>query len=377
MKTSKIRKTVAAWVLSLVSPLAFTSAALGKNCELVGGEAAIDIKKAFIATGADFLGEAVSNHLQTPAFDGCYRHFAGGSIYWYPGGEAHEVHGDIRWKWSLLGWEQSSLGFPVTDETSTPDRVGRFNHFQGGSIYWKPNLSAHSVMNGFRTYWANNGWERNSALGYPINDEMPSFPIIEDRYQDFENGVLYLKNSSGVVSEIWPFPLASKSKDDLEPAITEKLDSLLADAGDSAYRDSSLRIVGTDDYSLAGPGAVLNRGLVVQVRIKYKAAFLGIDGALPDPYSDLTLKIRIDGRRRFSGDAEIYSVIFGWNATTTVPYPTRIFKSPVSINEQLRGVLDPLVGKETELGILPEPFTLLSAKITTGGDLAVYVAPLD
>src|SRR5207302_49498 len=76
---------------------------------------------------------------------GRYNHFQGGSIYWTPGTGAHEVHGAIKDKWASMGWERSFLGYPVTDETGTPDGVGRYNHFQGGSIYWTPSIGAYEV----------------------------------------------------------------------------------------------------------------------------------------------------------------------------------------------------------------------------------------
>ena len=85
---------------------------------------------------------------------------------------AFEVHGAIREKFLSLGAEASILGYPTTDESGTPDGVGRFNHFQGGSIYWTPNTTAHEVHGLIRDRWASLGWERNPQLGYPIGDEL-------------------------------------------------------------------------------------------------------------------------------------------------------------------------------------------------------------
>ena len=31
-------------------------------------------------------------------------------------------------KWASLRWEAGILGYPLTDELTTPDGVGRFNH---------------------------------------------------------------------------------------------------------------------------------------------------------------------------------------------------------------------------------------------------------
>jgi hypothetical protein len=103
---------------------------------------------------------------------GRYNHFQGGSIYWHPDTGAFEVHGAIRVKYLELGAENSFLGYPTTDETTTPDGIGRFNHFQAGSIYWTPYTWAHEVHGLIRQFWAQHGWERNAALGYPITDEL-------------------------------------------------------------------------------------------------------------------------------------------------------------------------------------------------------------
>src|SRR5262249_18443167 len=80
------------------------------------------------------------------------------------------VMGAIRDKWLQLGGSAWFLGEPLTDETTTPDGVGRFNHFQGGSIYWTPHTGAHEVHGAIRDKWASMGWER-SFLRYPTSDE--------------------------------------------------------------------------------------------------------------------------------------------------------------------------------------------------------------
>ncbi len=118
-----------------------------------------------------FLGAPQTDELSTACGGGRFNHFANGSIYWTPATGAHEVHGLIRSKWASLGWECSFLGFPLTDETTTPDGVGRFNHFQGGSVYWTPATGAHEVHGSIRSLWASLGWER-SRLGYPTTDEL-------------------------------------------------------------------------------------------------------------------------------------------------------------------------------------------------------------
>jgi hypothetical protein len=135
-----------------------------------------------------FLGYPVTDETGTPDGHGRYNHFQGGSIYWTSQTGAHEVHGLIRQHWAALGWERSFLGYPLTDETPTPDSVGRYNHFQGGSIYWTPQTNAHEVHGAIRDKWAALGWER-SFLGYPITDELGTPG--PGRFSRFQNGVIY------------------------------------------------------------------------------------------------------------------------------------------------------------------------------------------
>ena len=142
------------------------------------------------------LGFAITDETGTPDGVGRFNHFQGGSIYWTPNTGAHELHGGIRDKWSSLGWERGPNGYPVTDETGTPDGVGRFNHFQNGSIYWTPSTGAHEVQGAIADEWASLGWEK-SALGYPVSDE---HDVPGGRQSDFEHGSLFWDAATGMVS---------------------------------------------------------------------------------------------------------------------------------------------------------------------------------
>jgi uncharacterized protein with LGFP repeats len=134
-----------------------------------------------------FLGYPVTDETGTPDNHGRYNHFQHGSIYWTPESDAHEIHGLIREKWASLGWERSFLKYPITDETSTPDGRGRYNHFQGGSVYWTPQSNAHEVHGAIRDKWSALGWER-SFLGYPVTDEL-STPG-PGRFSRFQGGAI-------------------------------------------------------------------------------------------------------------------------------------------------------------------------------------------
>jgi hypothetical protein len=113
------------------------------------------------------------------------------------------VQGAIRAKWEELGGPTSFLGAPVTDELPTPDGRGRYNHFEasavgGGSIYWTPETGAHEVHGLIRAKWAELGWEQ-SALGYPTSDETDELDG-SGRYNTFEHGSLHWSNSTNEVT---------------------------------------------------------------------------------------------------------------------------------------------------------------------------------
>ncbi|WP_415803174.1 LGFP repeat-containing protein [Cytobacillus oceanisediminis] len=118
------------------------------------------------------------------------------SIWWHPETGAHEVHGAIHEKWFSLGYHL--FGYPITDELTTPDGRGRYNHFRDvnspnkpeKSIYWTPQTGAHAVQGKIRDKWAEIGWEK-SPIGYPISDEK-SYSGPGGKYQIFENGEIYL-----------------------------------------------------------------------------------------------------------------------------------------------------------------------------------------
>lgn len=143
-----------------------------------------------------FLGAPTSAEGWTEGFGGRYRHFAGGSLLWSPETGCHEVHGAIRQLYESLGWERGFLGYPVTDETPTPDGVGRFNHFQGGSIYWSPRTGAHEIHGDIRERWKELGWER-STLGYPVTSERATRWDPLARYNNFERGAIYWSRETG------------------------------------------------------------------------------------------------------------------------------------------------------------------------------------
>jgi uncharacterized protein with LGFP repeats len=149
--------------------------------------------------GFENYGFPITDESGTPDGIGRYNHFRAvqmdgkpeASIYWTPETGAHAIYGDIRKKWAETGWE-TFLGYPINDETGTPDGIGRYNHFRAlhvdgkpeASIYWTPETGAHTIYGSIRGKWAELGWE--NGLGYPITDEMGT-PDGIGRYNHFRS----------------------------------------------------------------------------------------------------------------------------------------------------------------------------------------------
>ncbi|HKR81423.1 MAG TPA: PQQ-dependent sugar dehydrogenase [Candidatus Saccharimonadales bacterium] len=142
-------------------------------------------------------GYPTSNELTTPNGRAQYNNFQDGGIYWTAAGGAKSIHGAIYQKWAEYHWEQGILGLPTTDELTTPDGIGRYNHFEGenGSIYWTPQTGAHEVQGMIKARWATLGWER-SYLGYPTSDE---FAIAGGRRSNFQYGYITWNAATGQV----------------------------------------------------------------------------------------------------------------------------------------------------------------------------------
>ena len=145
------------------------------------------------------LGLPIGDEANAPN-GGRFHDFKGGSIYWHPQiGQAFAVWGLIGAKFHQLG--NAQFGYPITDESTTPDRRGRFNHFRvmqlpgkpEVSIYWTPETGAHEIQGLIRDAWAKSGWERGE-LGYPTSDEFQDGAF---RRSNFEHGYIQWSQKSG------------------------------------------------------------------------------------------------------------------------------------------------------------------------------------
>ncbi|WP_416563507.1 LGFP repeat-containing protein [Nocardia testacea] len=74
---------------------------------------------------------------------GRYQNFSGGTIFFSEDTGAHIVWGDIREAWEANGGADGQLGFPTSDEETTPE--GKKSEFEGGTITWNSSDRSTTV----------------------------------------------------------------------------------------------------------------------------------------------------------------------------------------------------------------------------------------
>ncbi|WP_026151965.1 LGFP repeat-containing protein [Actinopolyspora halophila] len=154
------------------------------------------------------MGYPTSDEITAGDKVGKYNTFTGtdglpAGIVWSPETKAHTVQGWIAQRYTNLGGPNGVLGYPTTDERSTPDGRGYYNHFNGAggaSIYWTRGTGAREIYGGIRDHWASMGWEK-SYLGYPTTGE---FDIEGGRRNHFEGGhISFYLDSGQIVDRRW------------------------------------------------------------------------------------------------------------------------------------------------------------------------------
>ncbi|MGQ8826259.1 LGFP repeat-containing protein [Bacillus sp. NA_146.1] len=117
--------------------------------------------------------------MQYAGKDGYYQDFSRGRIYYHPYVGAYWVYGEILVKYLKKGGPRGFLGFPTGDERDANSYVhGRYNDFQGGSIYWSPGTGAHTIHGSARTKWLQTGGPAG-YLGFPTYDQVRDFVRFE------------------------------------------------------------------------------------------------------------------------------------------------------------------------------------------------------
>lgn len=153
----------------------------------IGGE---NLKKySQIGYEKSVLGYPITNEVKIRD-NGTYQRFQRGNIYYTPKHGSHVVHGAIFEKWGETDYEKGPLGYPITDELVTSDKKGRYNEFEFGTVYWSAKTGAHEVHGLIRDAFKEAGGLE--TVGYPTTGER-SVPDKSGRYNHFENGSIYWK----------------------------------------------------------------------------------------------------------------------------------------------------------------------------------------
>jgi hypothetical protein len=235
------------------------------------------------AASLGWVGKATGDIEAVPG--GFRQTFQNADILVGASGIAYEVHGDIRAKYNMLGGPSGILGLPVTDESGTPDGVGRYNHFQNqGSIYWRPNTGPMMVQGRVRDAWANQGWELG-PMGYPVRDQqrMPALHPSDHPNLSwclFQNGALFAiagAAATALTADITP--------DQLRTLVRSFFDQRLKAADSDLGLEAQVDLDAVSDWSYGFWSAsprLLSFGL----------HGFHDNGALPDTTFDLQIRLR-------------------------------------------------------------------------------------
>lgn len=171
------------WQFEMQEALPYISDALGLSPEDRGADCQVggEIAK---ATKGGQVGTCLTNEYDIA--DGRAQDFQSGTAYWSPDTGAYALFGRIDARYAEMGGPESWLGFPKTTELATPNREGRFVHFENGSIYWTAKNGAFAIPGDMMGAWGENGWE-NGDLKFPTSQPKT---VGDGLVQEFENGVL-------------------------------------------------------------------------------------------------------------------------------------------------------------------------------------------
>ncbi len=173
------------WQFEMEQAWPYISDALGLRKEDSGAECTTQGAIA-AATAAGNVGACLNNEYDVADGRGKAQDFHSGTAYWSPETDAFALYGAINARYAEMGGPGSWLGFPKTTEQVTPDKTGRFVHFENGSIYWTPETGAWAIPGDMFQAWGKDGFERGN-LKYPAGAVIK---VGEGYQQVFQNGVL-------------------------------------------------------------------------------------------------------------------------------------------------------------------------------------------
>lgn len=133
-----------------------------------------EIKKHYDEVGGptSFLLLPRTDELTNPDGVGKRSEFVNGYIYWHPDTGAHTVSLPASVVWKRHGWEKGFLGYPTSDDQPQGNSWYK-QDFQGGHIYTHNALppSQASIQGAIYDKWQQLGG-KDSELGFPLSDEL-------------------------------------------------------------------------------------------------------------------------------------------------------------------------------------------------------------
>ena len=172
----------------------------GANCVPMGEIASAALKD------QDKLGGCTSDEYDG-ANGGKIQDFRNGRTFWSPSTGAHNLWGRIGAHYAEMGGPKSFLGYPTSEEITSPDGKGRFVTFEHGSIYWNAETGPHALKPEMFDAWGTTGYE-TGKLGYPTADEKS---VAGGAVQEFQNGLV--ARAKGGTAHYVQGEIAKKFKD--------------------------------------------------------------------------------------------------------------------------------------------------------------------
>ena len=327
-----------------------------RNTVISETDCTIAIKAKSEVLGRGFTGNATSNINAPSTVSGGKRvTFQKCDIYCSSAG-TYEVHGAIRHKYNAVGGPNNALHLPITNETKTPDTLGRYNHFSGnGSIYWHPTTGPKLVRGGIRHTWATTGWERGK-YGYPTSDEINIKPRIW--FSDFQNGVIYWEGKTFKKPKI-----AKLSGNKVAIMFKKKFKELTSS-------NSSLKIKHVTIDSVSNTGYDFTRSKNRKVTFKITGEYESGHWYIPNPSYIITLRLAFTTDKNPDGkvSCKLLVKLDSWHIHT----------SGIGHSKLLKGLKDGILKgfkKPLELGKIPANVGFLSFKILKNGGIRLYFSP--
>ncbi|AEQ21012.1 putative amidase [Rhodococcus phage E3] len=152
-----------------------------------------------------WLGKKITREVDLPCPDGRgrYAEYEHGFIYWTPTTGARPIPSYLMETYRQLGFESGPLGYPTAFNTVLPG--GEIQAFEGGTLYRKGHPGQNEQPGYFvkgliGEHWKRAGFE-NSTYGWPTSNEEPTEDGV-GRVQRFERGTRIIwPGPNGTVGE--------------------------------------------------------------------------------------------------------------------------------------------------------------------------------